>query len=357
MDSNALREAEERERYYSPRELKEILSKIYIPNRWPFMIKSAPGCGKSDIISQVAADVGYDLIISHPVIDDPIDYKGMPAVINEKAVFLPYANMEMLRTATRPTLYVLEDFGQAAPAVQKPCMQLLLVRQINGMKVSEYVTFGAATNRKVDKAGVSGVLEPVKSRFKGILGLRPDADSWNDWAMEHNMPVSLMAFVKFREDLLLDFKPTMELENSSCPRTIAAVGEIQNANPPERYRYRMFADAAGTTFAAGYTEFLSCFDSLIDLAEVFKNPMQAPIPNETRVQWFISGILAKKATPENIGAIIQYAQRLRDELHVFIVTAASKINEKVVTTPAYIAWLNRNQRMLKGKSSFGQMFN
>ena len=78
--NQAMRDAEQDESYYTPPELVYVLQR-YIKNRWPFMVKSAPGCGKSDIIEQVAYVMGYDLIITHPVIDDPIDYKGMPAVV------------------------------------------------------------------------------------------------------------------------------------------------------------------------------------------------------------------------------------------------------------------------------------
>ena len=67
----------------------------------------------------------------------------------------------------------LDDLGQAPMSVQAAAMQLILARRINGFKISDKVIFMAATNRREDKAGVTGILEPVKSRFAWIVELVP----------------------------------------------------------------------------------------------------------------------------------------------------------------------------------------
>ena len=47
----------------------------------PVLIKGAPGIGKSDMVEQVARITKHDLIVSHPVVSDPPDYKGVPAKV------------------------------------------------------------------------------------------------------------------------------------------------------------------------------------------------------------------------------------------------------------------------------------
>ena len=349
------REARELERYYKPSELVEALQ-IYIACRLPAIIKSAPGCGKSSIVAQVAYQLGYKLIIAHPVIDDPIDYKGFPCVVNGKAVFLPYSNLEKIMSATEPTIYFLDDLGQAAPAVQKPCMQLLLAREINGIPVSKHVTFLAATNRKIDKAGVSGLLEPVKSRFGGILGLLVDVYEWGEWALDKGLPIELIAYSRFAPQMLMNFQPTLDLENSACPRTWEHVGVLQNKGIPEHLRFRMFADAAGTDFSYGYTAFLKNFDRLINLDDVFRSPETAEIPRENDVLYAVCAALIRKADRKNIAPVLKYAERLQDEFHVFLGKGASK-QPKVRQTNAYIEWRTRNNKLFGGgNKSFGDLF-
>src|SRR5688572_28860406 len=154
----------------TPSQLEGFLAFCFT-NRLPVLIKGKPGIGKSDITEQAAIAANCKLIISHPVVSDPTDYKGLPFAMNGEAHFLPYSDLKKLIDAKEPTVFFLDDLGQAPAAVQAACMQLILARQLNGHKISDFVTFLAATNRKEDKAAVSGLLEPVKSRFASIVEL------------------------------------------------------------------------------------------------------------------------------------------------------------------------------------------
>lgn len=182
-----------------PSELKETLITL-INSRLPALVVGAPGIGKSDIVTHAATDAGNDVIISHPVVSDPTDYKGLPHATHDgtTAEFLPYGELNHLIHAEKPTVFFLDDLGQAPPSVQAACMQLLLARRINGHMVSNHVTFLAATNRRQDRAAVTGILEPVKSRFATILNLEPDLNDWSKWAINAQMPPELIAFVRYR---------------------------------------------------------------------------------------------------------------------------------------------------------------
>ena len=149
-----------------------------IPARLPVLITGAPGVGKSQIVEQAAASAGADLILSHPAVADPTDAKGLPWVAKdgESATFLPFGELARAIRAERPTVWFLDDLGQAPAAVQASFMQLLLARRVNGHALPEHVSFVAATNRRTDRAGVSGILEPVKSRFVSMIGLEPNLD-------------------------------------------------------------------------------------------------------------------------------------------------------------------------------------
>ena len=57
------------------------------------------------------------------------------------AYFLPYGELHEILHAQEETIFFLDDLGQATPAVQAACMQLILARRINGHIVSDKVTF------------------------------------------------------------------------------------------------------------------------------------------------------------------------------------------------------------------------
>ena len=93
-----------------PSQLATCLQKT-IPAGVPMLIKGAPGVGKSDIVGQACDATGAELLVSHPVVSDPTDYKGLPFAVDGKARFLPFGDLEALMTAETRTVYFLDDLG------------------------------------------------------------------------------------------------------------------------------------------------------------------------------------------------------------------------------------------------------
>ena len=107
---------------------------------------------------------------------------------------------------------------------------------INGHRVSGQVVFIAATNRRTDRAGVSGILEPVKSRFATLVELTADINDWCVWAVGAGIAPEVIAFLRFRPELLCAFDPTSDLTNSPLPRTWHQVSKILSLDLPRDCR-------------------------------------------------------------------------------------------------------------------------
>lgn len=297
-----------------PGQLAKLLAAT-IPARLPVMITGAPGVGKSDVVTQAAAAAGARLILSHPVTSDPTDYKGLPFPSQDKtrADFLPFGDLAELTRADSPTVFFLDDLGQAPASVQAAAMQLILARQVNGHKVSDQVVFIAATNRRQDRAGVSGILEPVKSRFAAIVELAPTVDDWCAWAIPAGVPAEVVAYIRFRPDNLQDFKPSPDMNNSPSPRTWAQCGKLVALGLPADLEYSAYAGAIGEGAAAEFLGFLRVFRDLPSIDSVLLAPDRAPIPGNVSALYAISTALASRANLNNIGRILTYAGRLLDD--------------------------------------------
>ncbi|MCK9331643.1 MAG: ATP-binding protein [Candidatus Cloacimonetes bacterium] len=318
-----------------------------IEHKLPLLIKGAPGTGKSDIIAQACSAAGAELIISHPVVSDPTDYKGLPFPVKDKAEasFLPFGDLLRLTQAQRPTVFFLDDLGQAPMSVQAACMQLILARQVNGHMVSDQVVFLAATNRRQDKAAVLGILEPVKSRFAGIIELEVDLDDWVSWAYAHNMPPELIAFVRYRPTLLHDFKPSADIVNSPSPRTVAYVGKMLNAGIPEGLEYELISGAAGEGFAAEFMGFLKLWESLPDIPAILADPDHAPLPTEPSVLFAVVGALVAKADRHNFASIMRYTRRLPGEFQVLLANDATRCKPLLANVPDFAQWAIEHQSL------------
>ena len=296
-----------------PTELTELLS-VAIPERLAILIQGAPGVGKSDIVAKACAQAGTDLIISHPVVSDPTDAKGLPWVGSDKksATFLPFGEMKRALDAKVPTVWFLDDLGQASPAVQASFMQLLLARRVNGHVLPDCVTFLAATNRRTDRAGVAGLLEPVKSRFVSIVELEAHAGDWCEWALAANLPTEVLSFIRFRPDLLHDFKPTADLANSPSPRTWAHVAKLVQLGLPSGVLLEAVKGAVGEGAGTEFFAFYSMFRSLPNLDAIILNPDGASIPTEPSVLYATATGLASKASDVTFASLGRFMERLVD---------------------------------------------
>ncbi len=314
-------------------------------HRRKVLVVGPPGGGKSELVEQGAAAAGAELLPAHPAISDPTDYKGMPAVVGDgtKAEFLPFGDLNKLIEAKQLTVCFLDDLGQAAPAVQAALMQLILARRVNGHKISDHVVFCAATNDTTHMAGVSGLLEPVKSRWHTIVHLDVSVDDWCEWAIKNDLPSELIAFIRFRPALLNDFKPTRELKNSPSPRTVTEVGRWLQCGVKD---YDVIMGCAGEGFATEFISFLKLYLDLPSLDSILLDPLNAPVPhNPAGCYAMISG-LARKATPQNFERVTRYIARLEKEFEVCCVRDVVQINKDVCATPAFVSWATKNAGVL-----------
>lgn len=330
-----------------PKQLEKLLAKA-IRNNLKVLVKGEPGIGKSDIITKAAKTAEADLVIMHPVVSDPTDYKGMPAIVKKKDVnlaeFLPFGDLRKLLNAKALTLCFLDDIGQAPHAVQAALMQLIQAREINGHKISEHVVFCGATNDSSHMAGVSGILEPVKSRFDTIVELQPNTSDWKKWALtDGNMPPVLVAFIDLRPDLLSDFKATRDLTNSPTPRTVEAVGKWLKAGITD---HEVIAGAAGEAFAAELVSFMRVWKDMPDIADIEKSPASAKLPSDPATHFAVCAALTYHATEQNIDAFYRYMQRLEPEWQTRTMRDIIVKHPPLTETSAFISWATANAQAL-----------
>lgn len=330
-----------------PQDLQKAL--VYaLQHREPILLKGAPGVGKTDIVLAAAEEAGMDVLVGHPVVDDPVDYKGIPYAADGEANFLPFGNLKRLVEADEPTVFFFDDLGQAPQAVQAAAMQLILARTLNEHRISDQVTFVAATNRKQDKAGVAGILEPVKSRFTSILELEVNKDDWIKWAMENDMPTALIGFIEFRPNLLHDFEPSASITNSPCPRTVANAGRILRMGMPDALRHEMITGAAGEGFAAELTAFLDVYQKLPDPQKALADPDAVDIDDsvELSTKYAFVTAIAEYVTIKTADNFFALLDRFSDEFGVLAVRLAIGRDRELQRAQAFRKWLVDKQHVL-----------
>jgi len=320
------------------------LIKLCVKVKEPCLVVGPPGIGKSDVINQVRLGLNYDLILSTPVTSDQTDAKGFPYCYQSSdgsgavwADFIPYGDLRFAMNATRPTIWFIDDLGQASPAVQAAYMQLLLAREVSGHKISDLVTFVAATNDRKHRAGVLGILEPVKSRFASIFQLKEHVDDFCQFCYTNGVIESIPAYVRFNSKHLLDFNPNGDMEASPSPRTWAKLSkllkELGNSHP--LIRQRIVASAIGEGASIPYCSFEKIHGRLQDVDTIIRYPDTFVPPRAADEMYAIASSIAMRASLDTIDNIVMLTERMPPQYATILMHDARAVCPNIELTEAY----------------------
>ena len=310
----------------------EVLAQI----RKPAFLWGAPGVGKSEVVAQVAAGLGQQLIDVRAVLLDPVDLRGLPTVEKGKAA---WAIPAFLPTSGSGILF-LDELNAAPALVQAACYQLVLDRALGEYRLPDGWTVFAAGNRESDRAVTTRMPSALANRFVH-LQFEPDLDDWSSWAMgPGNLQPEVVAFLRWRPELLHRFEPAEKAFAS--PRAWASVSHILAAGPAVDIEFALYEGTVGRGAAIEFTGFLRVYRDLPSLDGILLNPGTAPVPDEPSALCAVATGLARRATDQNFRAVIQYADRLAREYGTLLVKSATARDPALAGHPAFTSWAVAN---------------
>lgn len=333
-----------------PREYFDLAC-LCMANNFTLMVIGMPGGGKTDITIQAAEKLDRDLIIAHPVIDDPTNYKGFPFKEVDKdgnvtADFVPFGMLRKLIEADRPTTLFMDDMGQAAKTVQAAAMQLVWGGKLNGSTISPHVSFIIASNRREDKAAVTGMIEPLKNRST-IVHLETNVNDWCRWGIKNGQPPENIAFNRFRKKFIQDgYEPTIDFTNSATPRTIAKCGEFLKAGVPKKIEYEVYSGTAGEKYATEFIGFLDIYRQIPDIKEIIRNPQAVEVPTKDNILYATCEALASEAKKSNFESIMTFGGRLHEEFEIMLMRDSIAHNDDICETSTFIQWQANHQDIM-----------
>ena len=285
--------------------------------------------------------------MSHPVISDPVDFKGIPFLVSGRAEFVPFGDLLDLMTTEEDTLWHFDDLIQAPTAVQAALMQLVHPnsRQLGGKKVSAKVKILGCTNRRQDRAGGAGLIEPLKQRFVP-LNLETDHQEWTEWALSNALSPYIAAYLRWKPDHLLIEQPTQDLSGSPNPRAWEWVSRILAAHLPLAICAETLIAVLGQAVGTEFLSFLRVADSLPDLTRIATDPDGVPVPSDPVTLYAAAGSLVTLADQLPHAQVIRYVERLPQEHQVLFASFASRKKAAICSSEPFAAWTIRHQDAL-----------
>ena len=181
-----------------PSRLDTVLSSM-LGQRWPAFIWGPPGIGKSAIVHAVASKAGMEVIDLRASLLDPTDLRGIPAIIDQKAVWCPPGFLP--QSQSKPGVLFLDEINAAPPMVQASLYQLVLDRKVGEYVLPEGWWIVAAGNRQKDRAITFRMSSALSNRFVH-LELDVDVSDWRAWALKHGIYPMVVAFIGYKPALL-----------------------------------------------------------------------------------------------------------------------------------------------------------
>lgn len=336
----------------TPKQLVPLLVRLWQTGKRAVALVGAPGMAKTECIRQAASQLGAILFVEHPLLREPIDYAGLPWVVDGEARQLPMAFIQSVQqaAAANPDKHIIvffDDVGQAATATQAAMMQFVQERAFAGQQVPENVRFVMATNRRKDKAGVGGILAPLTNRLT-VLGVTVDPDSWAEWALgEGGLPPELPSYVRFKPDCLGDPEKhaNRDIEPFCSARSLEAAGRYVAAGISD---FPVLEGCLGAGRATELSAFLKVWRELPDIDKIFANPTSAEVPVKSRtdVMYALVGALAAHVTSKTMGALNLYLKRLPIEYQVACMKDAHSQKPELRKTKGFAEWMLANKKML-----------
>jgi len=324
------------------------------------LLVGPPGVAKSARVEYVAKELGRRCVVTRASLCERIDFGGclIPDVNAGITRTLPLELLADLRTTKTPTVLFLDDLGQAPIDVQSALMRLF-----DPGELSPQVLIWGATNRPGDKAGVTALCEPLRSRFNLAFAIaspgcdekpegatflgtwKDEVEAWGEWALDNGACPEVVAWHRSTVGrTLYAWKPCADPAVRMADfRGWATVINLWNAGLRD---LSTVGAAVGKPAAAEFLAFARLADDLPTPDQVFMDPHGAPVPDEPSALYLVATMLAAAVTQQHADAFCTYIDRMN---RVFAALAGRdayrKLGAKLSGSKGWCRWFVKNQEL------------
>lgn len=360
--------------------LKEALTKMDVawaadPHR-PIMLWGPSGVGKSALADDLLHEENWTehwrkILAGTPDHQQPgryvlrshaLDHAALNGVLVDKgdhAGWLPLGEVLPHPDRGDPPcgLIFLDEINGAVQSIQLQLMQLVYDRCTANWQCPDGYHLVAAGNRAHDRAGIQLMTSPLKRRFVN-MHIRADLDEWVTWALKRGIDSRIVAFLRFRPELLLG-EPLRSEEAEPCPRTWEYASSFLTSPKtiPAHLLLSALTDCVGPGAAGELKGFLDLMGELPDLHAIAQGQSVAA-PSGTNAPSVcyavVSGLVALLAHPpaqlqltaqQIVANSLRWAlDNLSEEFQTMLIKDAVRLDANAVEqSEEFCDWCERNE--------------
>ncbi|MCU0834996.1 MAG: MoxR family ATPase [Chromatiaceae bacterium] len=313
----------------------------------PVMLWGPPGVGKSQMVAQIAARHRVPVIDIRLSQMEPSDLRGIPFRTKSRVEWAIPAMLPNTKRHGRMGILFLDEINSAPPSVSAAAYQLILDRRLGEYRVPQHWAIFAAGNRQGDRGVTYTMPAPLANRFSHFE-VETHLDDWVSWAYRNGIDERVIAFLRFRPELLFDFDPAHNPVAFPSPRSweFAHRGLRKFEDHPELLQGTLQA-CVGPAAGIELTAFVNSLDQMPNLDDIVDGKA-VPVPKEIDLQYAVAAALVGRAIRARqdadaqrvIGNILVYAGRFpQREMGVMLVSDLHRaIGNELFEVPAFTDW-------------------
>ncbi len=223
--------------------------------RTSWMLHGKPGIGKTDIVAQLAQQIGARLFDIRLTTIEPQDLRGLPYYDHDARKTVWYRPEDLPDDPSHPAILFLDELTAASPYLQPTVYGLLQERRVGEHKLPDTVMIVAAGNT-VDDGAIAYEMGTALSDRLVHLHVVADAADWLErYAVPRDLSPAVTSFLRARPDLLETMEDSLKRgEVIACtPRSWERASQIMRDIPDRATRNTMLAGTLGAAVASEFT--------------------------------------------------------------------------------------------------------
>ncbi len=336
-----------------PAHLTSVLDREFTSTReghhTPVMIWGPPGVGKSQMVAQVAKKHGVPLIDIRLSQMEPSDLRGIPFREGDTVEWAVPSILPDARRHGEEGILFIDEITSAPPSVSAAAYQLILDRCLGEYLIPDGWAIFAAGNRQGDRGVTYSMPAPLANRFSHFE-FEVNVDDWVAWAFKNNIDDRVIAFIRFRPELLFDFDPAHNPVAFPSPRSWEFAHRAMNKFENNAdLRLGSLQACVGPAAGIELDAFVRNLDQLPDIDAIVRGE-KLPAPKEIDLQYAVASSLVghaiRAAETDNArqvyGNILEYASMFpQKEMGVMLVSDMHRaIGQDIFDVPAFAKWSN-----------------
>ena len=313
----------------------------------PVMLWGPPGVGKSQIVGQIAQSHNVPVIDIRLSQMEPSDLRGIPFRLDDKVEWAVPAMLPDTQRHGASGILFLDELTSAPPSVSAAAYQLILDRKLGAYEVPEGWAIFAAGNRQGDRGVTYTMPAPLANRFSHYE-FETHLDDWVAWAYSNKIDERVIAFLRFRPELLFDFDPAHNPVAFPSPRSWEfAHRALKKFHSQTTILQGALQACVGPAAGIDLHAFVDSLDSLPDIDAIVRGE-ETQVPKEIDLQYAVAAALVGRAirardegnSTEVYGHILDYAGHFSHrEMGVMLVSDMHRaVGQPLFEVPAFAAW-------------------